>query len=170
MTQQAKQGASESKQPIDLTDAGRQIYTIGQVAKMCRVAPRTVSKWFDSGRLKGYRIPGSQDRRIPIEYLRQFCEKHDIKFYGDDDPANSPTFEDLLADANKQTDRDYDRSLESFTYTEAVERYRNDVVFKSLVDAMRIAVRHGIVSLADYKQGIALVESDRCLPTSRATP
>ena len=41
------------------------VFTTGQVAKICKVAPRTVSKWFDSGRLKGYRIPGSQDRRIP---------------------------------------------------------------------------------------------------------
>src|SRR5205823_90621 len=48
------------------------IFTTGQVAKICKVAPRTVSKWFDSGRLRGYRIPGSQDRRIPrkhAEYL-----------------------------------------------------------------------------------------------------
>ena len=36
------------------------VFTTGQVAKICKVAPRTVSKWFDSGRLKGYRIPGSQ--------------------------------------------------------------------------------------------------------------
>ena len=34
------------------------VFTTGQVAKICKVAPRTVSKWFDSGRLKGYRIPG----------------------------------------------------------------------------------------------------------------
>jgi PleD family two-component response regulator len=40
------------------------------------VAPRTVSKWFDSGRLKGYRIPGSQDRRIPREYLIRFLKEH----------------------------------------------------------------------------------------------
>ena len=44
------------------------VFTTGQVAKICKVAPRTVSKWFDSGRLRGYRIPGSQDRRIPREY------------------------------------------------------------------------------------------------------
>jgi PleD family two-component response regulator len=40
------------------------------------VAPRTVSKWFDSGRLKGYRIPGSQDRRIPRDYLIKFLKEH----------------------------------------------------------------------------------------------
>ena len=30
----------------------------------------------DSGRLKGYRIPGSQDRRIPREYLIKFLKEH----------------------------------------------------------------------------------------------
>ncbi|MFO1019536.1 MAG: helix-turn-helix domain-containing protein [Planctomycetales bacterium] len=52
------------------------IFTTGQVAKICKVAPRTVSKWFDSGRLRGYRIPGSQDRRIPREHLVRFLKEH----------------------------------------------------------------------------------------------
>jgi two-component system response regulator RpaA len=52
------------------------VYTTGQVAKFCKVAPRTVGKWFDSGWLKGYRIPGSQDRRIPHEYLVKFMKEH----------------------------------------------------------------------------------------------
>lgn len=56
--------------------AMRTIFTTGQVAKICKVAPRTVSKWFDSGRLRGYRIPGSQDRRIPREHLIRFLKEH----------------------------------------------------------------------------------------------
>jgi len=52
------------------------VFTTGQVAKICKVAPRTVSKWFDSGRLKGYRIPGSQDRRIPRDFLIKFLKEH----------------------------------------------------------------------------------------------
>jgi excisionase family DNA binding protein len=52
------------------------VFTTGQIAKICNVAPRTVSKWFDSGRLKGYRIPGSQDRRVPREYLIQFLREN----------------------------------------------------------------------------------------------
>lgn len=54
----------------------RTIFTTGQVAKVCKVAPRTVSKWFDSGRLRGYRIPGSRDRRIPREHLIRFLKEH----------------------------------------------------------------------------------------------
>jgi excisionase family DNA binding protein len=54
----------------------KKVFTTGQVAKICKVAPRTVSKWFDSGRLRGYRIPGSQDRRIPREQLLRFLKEH----------------------------------------------------------------------------------------------
>lgn len=54
----------------------KKVFTTGQVAKICKVAPRTVSKWFDSGRLKGYRIPGSQDRRIPREQLIKFLKDY----------------------------------------------------------------------------------------------
>lgn len=54
----------------------QKILTIGQCAKICKVSPRIVSKWFDSGRLKGYRIPGSQDRRVPAEYLVKFLREH----------------------------------------------------------------------------------------------
>lgn len=54
------------------------IYTTGEVSKICNVAPRTVSKWFDSGRLKGYRIPGSMDRRIPEADLISFMKQHGL--------------------------------------------------------------------------------------------
>ena len=42
----------------------KEVLTTGEVAKICNVAARTVSKWFDSGQIEGYRIPGSKDRRI----------------------------------------------------------------------------------------------------------
>ena len=54
------------------------VLTTGQVAQICNVAPRTVTKWFDTGRLKGYRIPGSRDRRIPANELLRFMKAHDI--------------------------------------------------------------------------------------------
>lgn len=55
---------------------GKNVLTTGDVAKICNVAPRTVSKWFDSGQLKGYRIPGSKDRRIPLSELMRFMKQH----------------------------------------------------------------------------------------------
>lgn len=56
----------------------KDVLTTGQVAQICNVAPRTVTKWFDSGQLKGYRIPGSRDRRIPTNELIRFMKVHDI--------------------------------------------------------------------------------------------
>jgi excisionase family DNA binding protein len=56
----------------------KEVLTTGEVAKICNVAPRTVSKWFDSGTLKGYRIPGSKDRRIPVAELTKFMKAYGI--------------------------------------------------------------------------------------------
>lgn len=60
----------------------KDVLTTGEVAKICNVAPRTVSKWFDSGSLRGYRIPGSKDRRIPIGELIKFMRAHGIPMDG----------------------------------------------------------------------------------------
>lgn len=56
----------------------KDVLTTGQVAQICQVAPRTVTKWFDSGQLKGYRIPGSRDRRIPTSELIRFMKAHNM--------------------------------------------------------------------------------------------
>lgn len=60
----------------------KEVLTTGDVAKICNVAPRTVSKWFDSGQLRGYRIPGSKDRRIPLQQLVRFMRAHGIPLNG----------------------------------------------------------------------------------------
>lgn len=60
----------------------KDVFTTGQVARICKVAPRTVSKWFDAGQLRGYRIPGSKDRRIPREHLVSFMKTHGIPLNG----------------------------------------------------------------------------------------
>lgn len=62
----------------------KEVLTTGEVAKICRVAPRTVSKWFDSGKLRGYRIPGSKDRRIPVRQLIRFMRAHGMPLHGVD--------------------------------------------------------------------------------------
>ena len=56
----------------------KDILTTGQVSKICNVAPRTVCRWFDSGKLRGYRIPGSKDRRIPLSGLVRFMKAHNM--------------------------------------------------------------------------------------------
>jgi len=77
---------------------GKNVLTTGDVAKICNVAPRTVSKWFDSGQLKGYRIPGSKDRRIPVSELMRFMKMHNM-------PAQAlelGTTRILIVDSNEQ--------------------------------------------------------------------
>jgi hypothetical protein len=58
----------ETKPPVRLL-------TTGKVAKICQVAPRTVSKWFDAGRQKGFRLPGSKDRRIYADDFVEFLKE-----------------------------------------------------------------------------------------------
>jgi excisionase family DNA binding protein len=75
----------------------KDVFTTGEVAKICNVAARTVSKWFDSGQLQGYRIPGSKDRRIPVANLMQFMKVHGIPFDG----LMSGTTRVLICDGDK---------------------------------------------------------------------
>ncbi len=56
----------------------KNVYTTGDVANICNVTIKTVIKWFDSGKLKGYRIPGSRDRRIPHDNLVEFMKESGI--------------------------------------------------------------------------------------------
>ncbi len=62
--------------------SSRDVLTTGDVARICKVAPRTVAKWFDQGELRGYRIPGSKDRRIPRAQLIRFMRQHNIPLDG----------------------------------------------------------------------------------------
>jgi excisionase family DNA binding protein len=58
------------------------IFTTGEVAKLCRISPRTVCKLFDQGKLGGYRVPGSRDRRIPGRALQKFCNDYGLPTEG----------------------------------------------------------------------------------------
>ena len=57
---------------------GKNVLTTGDVARICNVCSRTAQKWFDQGLLKGYRIPGTKDRRIPINELVAFIKKYNM--------------------------------------------------------------------------------------------
>ncbi|MBN1435571.1 MAG: response regulator [Sedimentisphaerales bacterium] len=80
-------------------DKKHDVLTTGQVAKICNVAPRTVSKWFDSGQLRGYRIPGSRDRRIPLDQLVRFMRAHGIPLNGIDGGITRVLLVDTNAEA-----------------------------------------------------------------------
>src|SRR5947199_10782756 len=56
----------------------KSVFTTGEAAEICKVSQQTIIRCFDSGRLKGFRVPGSRFRRIPREALLQFMKDNGI--------------------------------------------------------------------------------------------
>lgn len=56
----------------------KQVFTTGEAAEVCKVSQQTIIRCFDSGRLKGFRVPGSRFRRIPREELLRFMRDNEI--------------------------------------------------------------------------------------------
>src|ERR687893_1526583 len=54
------------------------VFTTGEAAEICKVSQQTIIRCFDSGRLKGFRVPGSRFRRIPREALIAFMRDNNI--------------------------------------------------------------------------------------------
>ena len=85
----------------------KSVYTTGEVADICNVSLQTVIRCFDSGKLKGFRVPGSKYRRIPHDSLLLFMRENHIPTAGlesgqrkvlvvDDDEAILEMLVDLL--------------------------------------------------------------------------
>jgi len=58
--------------------AMKTVFTTGEAAKICKVSQQTIIRCFDSGQLKGFRVPGSRFRRIPREQLFNFMRDNGI--------------------------------------------------------------------------------------------
>ena len=54
------------------------VYTTGEAARICKVSQQTIIRCFDSGQLKGFRVPGSKFRRIPRDVLYKFMKENGI--------------------------------------------------------------------------------------------
>lgn len=85
----------------------KNVFTTGEVADICKVSQQTIIRNFDSGKLRGFRVPGSRFRRIPRDALIQFMKDNDIPLEQlelgkkrvlvvDDDPAIVEMLVDLL--------------------------------------------------------------------------
>jgi excisionase family DNA binding protein len=83
------------------------VFTTGEAADICKVSQQTIIRCFDSGRLKGFRVPGSRFRRIPREALVAFMKDNGIPsdnldsgkrkvLVVDDDPEIVELFVDVL--------------------------------------------------------------------------
>ena len=55
---------------------GKNILTTGNIATICSVASRTVTTWLDKGLLKGYKLPGSNTRRVTIKEMERFLQEN----------------------------------------------------------------------------------------------
>lgn len=87
--------------------AAKKIFTTGEAAELCKVSQQTIIRCFDSGRLQGFRVPGSRFRRIPRDELIRFMQANGIPTEAldagrrrvlvvDDDEKILEVFRDLL--------------------------------------------------------------------------
>jgi excisionase family DNA binding protein len=56
----------------------KDLFTTGEAADICQVSQQTIIRCFDSGKLDGFRVPGSKFRRIPRESLIKFMKENNI--------------------------------------------------------------------------------------------
>lgn len=56
----------------------KDLFTTGEAADVCKVSQQTIIRCFDSGRLEGFRVPGSKFRRIPRQSLIKFMKDNKI--------------------------------------------------------------------------------------------
>ena len=88
------------------------VFTTGEAAEICKVSQQTIIRCFDSGRLRGFRVPGSRFRRIPRDALVQFMRENGIPpdalqsgkhkvLVVDDDPEIVELFVDVLTRDNR---------------------------------------------------------------------
>lgn len=106
--------------------ANKDVFTTGEVAEICKVSQQTIIRCFDSGKLQGFRVPGSRFRRIPRESLIEFMKDNDIPLdqldagrkrvlIVDDDPAIAEMLKDVLERDGrfevKSTDTGYEAGI-----------------------------------------------------------
>lgn len=106
-------GVNNMSNPEKVRDAAaKQVFTTGEAAELCSVSQQTIIRCFDSGRLNGFRVPGSRFRRIPrndlIRFMRANDIPHDIFDTGtlrvlavDDDPIIIRMLEDMLGEDDR---------------------------------------------------------------------
>jgi excisionase family DNA binding protein len=72
------QGLSYHQLRRGVVEPMKTVFTTGEAAKICKVSQQTIIRCFDSGQLKGFRVPGSRFRRIPRDQLYSFMRDNGI--------------------------------------------------------------------------------------------
>lgn len=120
--------------------SGKKVFTTGEAATVCKVSQQTIIRCFDSGRLNGFRVPGSRFRRIPREELLRFMQTNEIPIsilegglsgslkrvlVVDDDPEIGSLIRDVLSDDGRfeirVVETGYDAGMET-------ERFRPHLI------------------------------------------
>jgi len=142
---------------------GKNVLTTGDVAKICHVAPRTVSKWFDNGQLKGYRIPGSKDRRIPLSELMRFMKVHNMPTSG----LAVGKIRILIADSNEKAASELAETLRSKADYEVQTVHTNfetgAVVHKFAPHVLLISLMSEGIDARDVCRGIRTNEESQTI-------
>ena len=68
----------------------KKVYTTGEVAKLLGININTVIKWFDEGKITGFRLPGSLERRITRTALLDFMRTNSIPLDLVNEPVLGP--------------------------------------------------------------------------------
>lgn len=114
-------------------------YTTGEIAEILGLNINTVIKWFDSGMLKGFRLPGSNERRVPLEALKDFMRAYNLPL-------------DLLPSAHEEGrvyKRIYPRKATSFNAELSLIGQEETVSFP--VNALNISKAGSLVELSEIK-------------------
>ena len=122
-----------------MTSQARQTsYTTGQVALICQVTKRTVIKWIDGGKLRGYTLPASRHRRVSAGSLQEFLKANHI-----------PDYARVIRPRILIVDDDLD--LLELLKDALHDRYDVDVASTALDAASRLAVFQPDVILLDIR-------------------
>jgi two-component system, OmpR family, response regulator RpaA len=152
----------------DLTPAevqklrSQSIFTTGQIARICNVAPRTVSKWFDSGKLQGYRIPGSQDRRVLKENLFKFMREYGL-------PIDERLLQEVpglvLIDCQKALISEATRNADAFKFDLKVveDTFTAGAVLSNATNTKVIIINASGLGLASTKDIVGCVRASKDL-------
>ena len=128
----------------------KDLYTTGEAAEVCKVSQQTIIRCFDSGRLEGFRVPGSKFRRIPRQSLVKFMKENNIPLDAIDSGKrkvlvvdDDPEIVELIVDVLEKDGR-FETKTASSGYEAgiATEQFRPDVI---LLDYMLPDVNGNVV-------------------------
>lgn len=130
--------------------SSKEVFTTGEAALICGVSQQTIIRCFDSGKLHGFRVPGSRFRRIPRADLLEFMKQNNIPsdllkvekpkiLVVDDDDAILRLVGELLSDGDR-----YEVTTASNGYDAGIltERLRPDLL---LLDYMLPDINGNVV-------------------------